>query len=54
MLDDGSYELVVPYSTDPELIMDILKYGPDCEVVGPESLREKVKESLMTAARMYE
>lgn len=41
-LDDGSYQLRLPYSNDPELIMDILKYGPDCEVVGPAGLREKV------------
>ena len=24
-LDDGRYELKVPYSNDPELLMDILK-----------------------------
>ena len=53
MLDDGSYELVVPYSNDPELIMDILKYGPDCEVVGPDGLREKVVGLLKAAAGRY-
>jgi predicted DNA-binding transcriptional regulator YafY len=42
-LDDGSYQLRVPYSNDPELIMDVLKYGPDCQVVEPAELREKVK-----------
>jgi predicted DNA-binding transcriptional regulator YafY len=25
--------------------MDILKYGPDCEVIVPEGLREKVLEN---------
>ena len=35
-LDDGSYQLRLPYSNDPELIMDILKYGPDCAVLAPE------------------
>lgn len=49
-LDDGRYELRVPYSNDPELIMDILKYGPDCEVAEPEELRGKVK-ALLAAAR---
>ncbi|WP_294259690.1 YafY family protein [Propionivibrio sp.] len=39
---DGSYELKVPYSNDPELLMDILKYGADCEVEGPVELRERV------------
>ncbi|MER2539158.1 MAG: YafY family protein [Azonexus sp.] len=52
-LEDGSYQLRLPYSNDPELIMDILKYGPDCEVVGPGALREKVKMLLETAARRY-
>jgi len=52
-LDDGSYQLRLPYSNDPELIMDILKYGPDCEVVGPGALREKVKQLLTAASGRY-
>jgi predicted DNA-binding transcriptional regulator YafY len=52
-LDDGSYQLRLPYSNDPELIMDILKYGPDCQVVGPAGLREKVGQLLLVAARRY-
>ena len=46
LLEDGSYELKVPYSNDPELLMDILKYGADCKVVGPQELREKVAEEV--------
>lgn len=45
LLEDGSYELKVPYSNDPELLMDILKYGADCQVVDPKELLEKVKKS---------
>ncbi|MBI2227431.1 MAG: WYL domain-containing protein [Betaproteobacteria bacterium] len=41
-LTDGSYELRIPYRDERELVMDILKYGPDVEVVGPESLRKQV------------
>ena len=52
-LDDGSYQLRLPYSNDPELIMDILKYGPDCEVVGPAGLREKVVVLLKAAVGRY-
>ena len=52
-LDDGCYRLRVPYSDDPELIMDILKYGPDCEVVGPEGLRGKVAGLLKEALGRY-
>ena len=29
----------MPYSDDRELVMDILKYGPDVEVLEPEALR---------------
>ena len=36
---DGSWRLEFPYADHRELIMDILKYGPDCEVVAPEDLR---------------
>jgi len=52
-LEDGSYQLRLPYSNDPELIMDILKYGPDCEVVGPVGLREKVVGLLKAAVGRY-
>ena len=41
-LDDGTYELKVPYNNDPELLMDILKYGADCEVIGPPELSQRV------------
>jgi len=52
-LDDGSYQLRLPYSNDPELVMDILKYGPECEVVAPAGLREKVVNLLKAAVRRY-
>ena len=54
MLDDGSYQLEVPYGNPTELIMDILKYGPDVEVVAPESLREQVANALREALKKYE
>ncbi len=53
-LEDGSYQLSVPYSDDPELVMDILKYGPDCEVEAPAALRRKVRELLRAAAARYD
>ena len=52
-LEDGSYQLRLPYSNDPELIMDILKYGPDCEVVAPNDLRLKIKGLLARAMKGY-
>ena len=52
-LDDGRYQLRLPYSNDPELIMDVLKYGPDCQVVSPAGLREKVVGLLKSAVGRY-
>jgi predicted DNA-binding transcriptional regulator YafY len=52
-LDNGSYQLRLPYSNDPELIMDILKYGPDCEVLAPARLRAKVVDLLKAAVGRY-
>lgn len=54
LLDDGAYELKVPYSNDPELLMDILKYGADCEVVGPEALKEKVASEIKRMVRQLD
>jgi predicted DNA-binding transcriptional regulator YafY len=52
-LDDGRYELSLPYSRDTELIMDILKHGADVEVIAPEALREAVKKQLDRARSQY-
>ncbi len=53
VLANGSYELRIPYNDPRELIMDILKYGPDVEVVGPTGLREQVVDKLNTALSRY-
>ena len=50
---DGSYLLEIPYADDRELMMDILKYGPDVEVVGPVSLRKRVQDLLLQATQRY-
>jgi len=52
-LDDGRYELRIPYHDPRELIMDILKFGPDVEVAAPDSLRNAVKERLRAALGNY-
>jgi predicted DNA-binding transcriptional regulator YafY len=53
MLEDGSFELRVPYADDRELIMDIMKYGSDCTVVSPEALKERVADELAAALHRY-
>jgi predicted DNA-binding transcriptional regulator YafY len=50
---DGSYRLTFPYSQEPELVMDILKYGADVEVVAPPSLRDSVAKQLQAASKLY-
>jgi predicted DNA-binding transcriptional regulator YafY len=50
---DGSYVLEVPYSDDRELLMDILKFGADVEVLAPAELRRKARETLKAAVARY-
>jgi len=53
-LDDGSYELRVPYSSQSELVMDVLRHGDQCEVIGPPALRETVVGMLRGTLARYE
>jgi predicted DNA-binding transcriptional regulator YafY len=50
---DGSYVLELPYSDHRELVMDILRHGPEVEVLGPEDLRRTVRDALRTALNLY-
>jgi predicted DNA-binding transcriptional regulator YafY len=50
---DGSWVLEVPYSDPRELAMDILKYGPDVEVIRPGTLRRFVADQLRRASAIY-
>ncbi|MGH8744397.1 MAG: helix-turn-helix transcriptional regulator, partial [Burkholderiales bacterium] len=52
-LEDGSYKLSIPYSGTHELVMDILKYGPDVEVIAPGELRSAVAAQLEAAGKQY-
>jgi proteasome accessory factor C len=53
-LEDGSYELRIPYNNSRELVMDILREGPNVVVVEPPSLVEDVKSQLLGAIGRYE
>ena len=53
MLDDGSYQLQIPYSDDRELIMDILKYGGDCQVIGTDELKQRVADEFRRGMQRY-
>ena len=50
---EGRYVLEFPYSDHRELVMDILRHGPEVEVLAPEALRLKVQETLRAALEQY-
>jgi predicted DNA-binding transcriptional regulator YafY len=50
----GHLVLSVPYSADYELTMDILRYGPNVEVLAPDGLRRRVEEQLRAAINRYQ
>lgn len=50
---EGFYLLEIPYADDRELVMDILKYGPEVEVLAPAALRERVKAQLIETLGRY-
>ncbi len=50
----GQYELQIPYSDERELLMEILKYGSDVEVIAPKALRQKAVQSLQQALQKYQ
>jgi len=51
--DEGYYLLRVPYSQDTELVMDILKHGPEVEVVAPPELRARVRHRIDAMRELY-
>jgi predicted DNA-binding transcriptional regulator YafY len=52
-LDDGTFELRIPYHHPTELIMEICRYGPDVEVIEPAGLRQQVAQKLQAAVNQY-
>ena len=52
--EEGAWTLELPFSSARELVMDILRYGPEVEVVSPDFLREAVAESARKAAAIYD
>jgi predicted DNA-binding transcriptional regulator YafY len=50
---EGNYLLEFDYNQDPELVMDILKYGSGVEVLAPTILRKRVKDELSKALNNY-
>jgi len=52
-LDDKTYRLTVPYGHSRELLMDILRWGEEAEVIGPMELRETIKTAVAGMQKKY-
>jgi len=50
----GFYILRIPYSQDTELVMDILKYGAEVEVLDPPDLRAKLCDRIHRMQILYD
>ncbi|MGH8108036.1 MAG: WYL domain-containing protein [Arenimonas sp.] len=53
-LEDGRFELRIPFKDHRKLLMDILKYGADVEVMAPHFLVEAVVGQLEKMRAMYQ
>lgn len=53
-LDDGRYELQVPYGEPTELAMDILRHGDTVVVGGDKALAALIRQRLRSALKGYE
>jgi len=52
-LDDGRFELRLPYVDDTELVMDVLRQGEQVQVLAPPELVQAVRQRLAAAAALY-
>ncbi len=52
--EEGAWTLELPFSSARELVMDILRYGSEVEVLSPAFLRDAVAESASKAAAIYD
>jgi proteasome accessory factor C len=52
-LDNGNYQLSIPFNDSRELIMDILKHGAEVEVKSPQFLIDGVREQIESMQKIY-
>lgn len=50
----GRFLLEIPYANPTELVMDILRHGADVEVLAPDSLRQAVRDEMISALKAYD
>ena len=51
---EGYFILEIPYAEEHELIMDILRFGPDVEVLKPASLRQAIIKKTTDMVAVYQ
>lgn len=51
---DGGWQIQIPYSDPTELIQEVLRHGPEVEVMAPADLRREVASRLRRAVDQYE
>ena len=51
--DEGCWLLELPFSSSRELIMDVMRYGAEVEVLEPDFLRQAVASEAKAAAEQY-
>jgi len=51
--DDGSLDLIVPVASYEEIEMEILRYGPDVEVLEPDDLRRLIYDKVRATYLIY-
>jgi len=52
-LENGHYQLSIPFSDSRELLMDILKHGAEVKVISPFFLQELVKKEIENMQKNY-
>lgn len=52
-LEDGRYELKIPYRESRELVLDVLRHGSGVRVMAPDALADAVRAELAEALRAY-
>jgi proteasome accessory factor C len=53
-LDEKKYRLIIPYGHSRELVMDILRWGEEAEVIEPRELRDTVTTTIARMKKKYE
>ena len=51
---ERAWVLSLPFSSARELVMDILRYGPEAEVLEPDFLRDAVRRAAADTATRYD